>query len=73
MTFQAVIISDGEYTFSMYMYLNGGMLLDATNNRKVEVGYGSTNLDTLENYYVFDTVTGNTGQLEYSGITIELR
>ena len=61
-TFQAVIISDGSTTYVMYIYGQGGMNFDPVLERAVEVGWLAKNLDTRANYYVFDTVIGNTGQ-----------
>ncbi|RUS83481.1 hypothetical protein EGW08_008731, partial [Elysia chlorotica] len=62
-TFQAIIISDGSSTYVVYIYGQGGMNFDPVLERAVEVGWLSNNLDTRANYYVFDTVIGNTGQL----------
>lgn len=60
-TFQCVIISDGQSTYAYFAYLSNGMNLDATLARSVEVGWGDTNLDTQDNYYIFDEIMGNTG------------
>ncbi|KAI8738014.1 mucin protein, partial [Biomphalaria glabrata] len=59
-SFQCVIITDGFTTFAQYRYTNGGMRLNPALARPVVVGWGDTNFDTqISNYYVFDTVLGN--------------
>ncbi|GFO24160.1 mucin-4-like [Plakobranchus ocellatus] len=62
-TFQAAIISDGSTTYVVYIYGQGGMNFNPVIDRPVEVGWLDNNLDTAANYYVFDTVIGNTGNL----------
>ena len=61
-TFQLVLISDGIYTYAMFIYLDGGMKFHPKMQRQVEVGWGSLNLDVLNNYYHFDEIMGNTGE-----------
>ncbi|KAH9488617.1 hypothetical protein Btru_061290 [Bulinus truncatus] len=62
--FQCVIITDGESAYAIYTYAQGAMNFDHVLQREVEVGFGNTNLDTRRvNYYTFDTVIGNTGQV----------
>ncbi|KAK6969839.1 mucin-like protein [Biomphalaria glabrata] len=59
-SFQCVIITDGFTTFAQYRYTNGGMRFNPALARPVVVGWGDTNFDTqISNYYVFDTVLGN--------------
>ncbi|CAL1534931.1 unnamed protein product, partial [Lymnaea stagnalis] len=63
-TFQAIIISDGASTYVIYIYGNGAMNFDPVMRRAVQVGWGSTNFDTMiQNYYKFDMVIGNTGEV----------
>ncbi|KAH9488616.1 hypothetical protein Btru_061289 [Bulinus truncatus] len=62
--FQCVIVTDGESAYAIYTYAQGAMNFDHVLQREVEVGFGNTNLDTRRvNYYTFDTVIGNTGQV----------
>ncbi|CAL1547951.1 unnamed protein product [Lymnaea stagnalis] len=61
-SFQCVVITDGETTYAMYIYSNGKMNFDPRTARSVEVGWGSINLDPKRSsYYTFDQILGNTG------------
>ncbi|KAI8737995.1 multiple epidermal growth factor domains protein 6, partial [Biomphalaria glabrata] len=62
-TFQCVIISDGETTYAIYTYANGALQFNPVLQRDLELGWGSYNLDPRRsNYYNFDSVIGNTGE-----------
>ncbi|XP_059148171.1 uncharacterized protein LOC131935669 isoform X2 [Physella acuta] len=62
-SFQCVIISDGQTSYVIYLYVQGAMNLNPTYARSVEVGWGNVNFDTTRySYYTFDRILGNTGK-----------
>ncbi|XP_059158121.1 uncharacterized protein LOC131942326 [Physella acuta] len=62
-SFQCIIISDGQSTYAIYIYIQGSLKLKPVSNRNVEIGWANFSLDTsLASYYSFDTVIGNTGK-----------
>ncbi|CAG5122166.1 unnamed protein product, partial [Candidula unifasciata] len=63
-TFQAMIISNGETSYVFYIYAQGAMNFNPYSSRRVQVCVNGINLDTSRNnFYKFDRVIGNTGNI----------
>ncbi|KAH9488615.1 hypothetical protein Btru_061287 [Bulinus truncatus] len=63
-TFQCAVISDGSTTYAVYYYGNAAMRFEPRRRRPVVVGWGSTTIDSWRtDYYNFDQITGNTGEI----------